>query len=244
MAANDIEHNEWPDDEMSIKRFNPANPFSVPSGYFDELDQRILSSIRLDELGQRGFVGGFSVPDNYFDISAQAIQSRIHIEELASSDAEHFTVPADYFSTLEQQITSRIAVEEALQEHGEAFEVPEGYFDRLNKSILNKTVNQGMVMRKGVVRKLISSAAFKYASAACLALIVGAGIFIREMSTPAVEHNRSFLHKELSTIPADEIKSYMETHMDDNDVQHTVEIEGTPVDYSNLNTALENNSNQ
>jgi hypothetical protein len=68
---------------------------------------------------------------------------------------------------LQQQITSRIAVEEILENTPE-FTVPDNYFEKLNKSILNKTVNQEVVLRKTIVRKLWASNTFKYATAACL----------------------------------------------------------------------------
>ncbi|GAB2694651.1 hypothetical protein GCM10027037_17720 [Mucilaginibacter koreensis] len=239
--TSDKEKNEYPGEEMSSERFNPNNPFSVPSGYFDELDQRIMSSVFLNELKERTLEEGFTLPEGYFEASADQINSRIHIEELAASDAESFTVPGDdYFSRLQQQITSRIAIEEMAPAAEEAaFAVPEGYFDTLNKSILNKTVNQDMVMRKGIIRKLVSTAAFKYASAACFALIIGAGIFLAQSnSSSTTSHATTYLHKELAEIPADDIESYLETHMDPSDVQRTINAEGASVDYNALDKSL------
>ncbi len=241
---SDIDDKEWPDDEMSLKRFNNQNPFSVPSGYFDELDQRIMSSVYFDELKQNSSPDGLTVPDGYFDDLTGRLQSRINIEEAAPADAESFTVPEGYFDHLHQQITSRIFVEEALQNSSEDFTVPDEYFTGLNKAILNKTVNQDMVLRKGVVKRLITSGSFKYASAACLALIVGAGIFITQVTAPDAEHNRSYLHKQLSGIPADEIKSYLQDQMDVNDVQHTVLTENTPVDYNKVAVKLNGSHNK
>jgi hypothetical protein len=238
--TSENEKNEYPGEEMSFKRFNQNNPFNVPSGYFDELDQRIMSSVYLSELKERTLEEGFTLPEGYFETSADQITSRIHIEELAGSEAESFTIPGDdYFGRLQQQITSRIALEEAAPVTGEAFTVPEGYFDTLNKSILNKTVNQDMVVRKSIIRKLVSTAAFKYASAACFAVIIGAGIFLAQSnSNPASAHATSYLHKELSEIPADDIESYLETHMDPSDVQRTVTAEDAPVDYNALDKSL------
>ena len=52
---------------MSLKQVNPNNPFTVPDGYFDELEQQIMSYINLDELKTGSASDGFTVPENYFD---------------------------------------------------------------------------------------------------------------------------------------------------------------------------------
>ena len=86
-----------------------------------------------------------------------------------------FTVPDNYFATLGEQISSRIMVEESMNGRAEGFAVPDGYFDKLQGAILDKTVKtvQREQQRRGVIRKLISSGAFKYATAACLVLGIG-----------------------------------------------------------------------
>ena len=242
-----MENNEWADEEMSLKQVNKNNPFTVPSGYFDEAGQRILLQIKLDELKTANPAMGLAVPENYFDELSSNIQSRINIEPIAgteqtgftvpagyfdeltsniqsrinieaaiNSEATGFTVPENYFNDLEQQISSRIAVEELLETNSASFAVPEGYFEKLNKSILNKTVNQEVIIRKTIVRKLWASNTFKYATAACLMLIIGAGIILREAATP-VTHTHTYLHTQLSDVPATEIKDYLELHIDGND---------------------------
>ncbi|MFD0765614.1 hypothetical protein ACFQZI_12190 [Mucilaginibacter lutimaris] len=245
---SDMENNEWAGNEMSLERFSKENPFTVPSGYFEEAGQRILSLIKLNELQGNDVAQGYTVPDNYFEeLSAniqsrinieaiagteeesfavpagyfdelnQNIQSRINIETAASSEAESFSVPEGYFDNLQQQISARIAVEEMLEKET-AFAVPDNYFDKLNRDILNKTVNQEAVIRKTIVRKFWASNTFKYATAACLALIVGAGAFLREAQQP-VTHSQTFLHKQVSDIPVDEIKDYLELNIDANDTR-------------------------
>jgi hypothetical protein len=245
---SDMEYNEWAGEEMSLKRFTKNNPFTVPSGYFEEAGQRILSLIKVNELKSEDMAHGFSVPANYFENITTNIQSRINIEAIAgtddesftvpegyfeqlthniqgrinieaavSSEAESFNVPEGYFDGLQQQITARIAVEEMLEKEP-AFTVPDNYFEKLNRDIINKTVNQEIVLRKTVVRKLWASHTFKYATAACLALIVGAGVFFREDSAP-LTHTQTLLHKQVSTIPANEIKDYLELNIDANDTR-------------------------
>ncbi|GGH21368.1 hypothetical protein [Mucilaginibacter phyllosphaerae] len=245
---SDMEHNEWADKEMSLERFSKENPFTVPSGYFEEAGQRILSLLKLDEFkhddAAQGFTvpadyfeelsaniqsrinieavantdeDGFTVPEGYFNQLTNTIQSRINIESAAGSNAEAFSVPAGYFDNLQQQITARIAVEE-IADKQPGFTVPDGYFEKLNTAILNKTVNQEAVIRKTIVRKLWASNTFKYATAACLALIIGAGAFLRDVQQP-VTHTQTFLHKQVSNIPVDEIKDYLELNIDANDTR-------------------------
>jgi hypothetical protein len=239
---------------MSLKQVNKNNPFTVPVGYFEEASQRILSLVKLEEKKKSDSSQGFSIPENYFDtlnaniqsriIIEKAvdtehpdfavpanyfeqltnnIQSRINIEAAFNGETTGFTVPENYFNDLEQQISSRIAVEEILENTGE-FTVPDKYFEKLNKSILNKTVNKGEVVRKTIVRKLFASNTFKYATAACLALIVGAGVFLRQAAAPAA-HSKTYLHTQLSEVPVDEIKNYLELHIDATDTQGMMENE-------------------
>ncbi|WP_457133348.1 hypothetical protein [Mucilaginibacter sp. UYNi724] len=243
-----MENNEWADNEMSLERFSKETPFTVPSGYFEESGKRILSLIKINELTSGNAAQGYDVPNNYFEelqaniqsrinIEAiagteenkfevptgyfeqltQNIQSHINIETAASAEAESFSVPEGYFDNLQQQITARIAVEELLEKQP-VFAVPDNYFEQLNNNILNKTVNQEAVIRKTIVRKLWASNSFKYATAACLLLIVGAGAFLREAQQP-VTHSQTLLHKQVSNIPVDEIKDYLELNIDANDTR-------------------------
>jgi hypothetical protein len=251
---SDMENNEWADEEMSLKQVNKNNPFTVPVGYFEEAGQRILSLVKLEEKKKRDSAQGFSIPKNYFDsLNANIqsriiienavdsehpgfaipanyfeqltnnIQSRINIEVAIKGENTGFTVPENYFNDLEQQINSRIAVEEVLENTAD-FTVPDNYFEKLNKSILNKTANKGMVVRKTIVRKLFASNTFKYATAACLALIIGTGVFLRQAGTPAT-HSKTYLHTQLSEVPVDEIKDYLELHIDATDTHGMMENE-------------------
>jgi len=230
-----MENKDWLNDYKLLKQINPANPFTVPEGYFDSLGDRIASYKNLTELNKNDSNGGFTVPENYFDALAEDIQSRIAVEEALNNTEAGFVVPEGYFDNLQQQINSRILVEEALGGSTEYFTVPDGYFNQLNKDILNKTVN-----RKGVVRKLFASTAVKYATAACFALIIGGGILLNQLSSPADVHKNSFLHKQLSTVPIDEIKNYLQLNEDAGETQQTVVTQGAPVDDKELKNALQN----
>jgi hypothetical protein len=261
---------EWLNDYMSIKQVNPNNPFTVPEGYFDSLDERILSKIRLEELKKSMPESGFSVPENYFedlttniqarinieealDIEATGftvpkgyfdeltnnIQSRITIEETLSKEDTGFTVPEGYFENLSEQIQSRIFVQEALNKQPEGFTIPSNYFDRLTDNILDQTTRQAKEKPRGaVIRKLFMSGAFKYATAACLVLVIG-GTLLLNRNNPQNEHKNSFLHKSLSVISVDDIQNYLQLHTDASDQSALME-ESKQVDANNLSKDLQN----
>ena len=235
---------EWLNEYMSLKQVNPNNPFKVPDGYFDELEQQIVSFIKLDELKTSAPSQGFTVPENYFEELSSNINSRINIEEASDKEATGFEVPAGYFEDLSQQIQSRIMVEEALTESAETFAVPQDYFNQLTENILNKTSNQPEVVkpeikRNGIVRQLFASSAFKYATAACLTLAVGATIFLSQNSNNVVSHDSTFLHKSLSAIPVGEIQDYLQLTVDPSDDTRTLIDESKQVDADNLSNDLQ-----
>jgi hypothetical protein len=234
---SDRENKDWLNDYAALKQVNSANAFTVPAGYFDELGERIVSYKNLIELKDNIGAGGFTVPEHYFDELTGNIQSRVAIHEIAGAENTGFSVPDGYFDELESQIKSRILIEQALGEPQEHFAVPAGYFDGLTKNILDKTVNE--VNRRGVIRKMFATTAFKYTTAACFALIIGGGILISQLTNPANAHKNSFLHQQLSNIPINEIKDYLKTNVDAGETQQTVVTEGAPVN-DNLRKALQN----
>lgn len=224
---------------MSLKQVNPNNPFIVPEGYFDELNQQIVSYIKIDELKKSAPGQGFDVPENYFEELSNNITARITVEENLDKETTGLTVPDGYFDNLQQQIQGRILVEEALTEHPGAFAVPENYFSQLTENILNKTASQQPVKRKGVVRQLFASAAFRYATAACLTLAVGGTILLTQNSKDVpLDHNHSFLHQSLSAIPVDDIQSYLQQNVDANDTRTEID-DSKQVNPDNLSNELQ-----
>jgi hypothetical protein len=236
---SDMEHKDWINAYLTLKKVNPVNPFTVPEGYFDSLEDRIVSYKNLEELKKNESSGGFAVPENYFEELTGNIQSRINIDAALNKEEPGFAIPEGYFDSLEQQIQSRIFIEEALNEGTGDFAVPEGYFNKLNAAILNKTVNADEVRRHAVVRKLFASTAFKYATAACFALFLGGGILLSELTSVNSDHKHTFLHKQLSGVSAADIKDYLQLNVDAGDTQQTVVTEGTSVDNDKLKNALQ-----
>jgi hypothetical protein len=214
---------------------------TVPENYFENLSSNIQSRVAVEEVLNTEDTG-HTVPANYFENLSNNIQSRIAVEELLNTD-NGLTVPANYFEELSSKIQSRLVVEEALVNAEDTFTVPQDYFAQLNQNILNKTVKQDAVKRKGAVIRMLSSTAFKYATAACLILTVGVGAFLK-LESPEAIHDRSFLHKELSNIPVSDIQNYLEETVDGGDTQHTVTSENLSVSPDELKAALQDYTDQ
>jgi hypothetical protein len=234
---SDMENRDWLNDYKLLKQVNPDNPFTVPDGYFDNLADRIVSFKNLSELADKET--GFTVPKNYFEELSSNIQSRVAIERIANTNNNGFDVPEGYFDNLAHQIKSRILVEAALGDPEDHFDVPQGYFNELSQNILDKTISISRIKRGGIVRKMYASTAFKYATAACFAVVLGGGILLSELKSPANVHENSFLHKQLSVIPVDEIKNYLQLNVDAGDAQQTVATEGVSVDANSIKNALQ-----
>jgi hypothetical protein len=234
---SDIENRDWINEYPSLKQVSPANPFMVPAGYFDDLEDRIVSYKNLQEKYNNA-TEGFTVPAGYFEELPGNIRGRITVEDAVNTGNLGFTVPEGYFDELESRITGRIWVEETVDKK-EPFSVSAGYFEQLNGDILAKTVNVDKIGRSGIVRKLYATRAFKYATAACFAVIIGGGILLLQLTSPEYVHTHSFLHKALSNVPVDEIQSYLQLNVDPGDTQQTVIAEGATVKEDNLKKALQ-----
>ncbi|GAA4104052.1 hypothetical protein [Mucilaginibacter panaciglaebae] len=213
----------------------------VPEHYFDELSSNIQSRILIAQ-ALTNADDNLTVPEGYFADLTNKIKSRIAVEGLLATDTG-LIVPENYFENLSSSIQRRIAVEEAMTGMEDTLTVPEGYFNRLNKDILNKTVNKNIVKRKSPIIRMLSSNAFKYATAACFIAIIGTGVFM-QLESPEAIHDRSFLHKELSTIPVNDIQNYLEQNLDGTDTQHTLATENLPVNTDDLKAALQDYTDQ
>jgi hypothetical protein len=239
--TSDIGNKEWLNDFELLKKVNPSNPFTVPDSYFNELNQRIVSGIRLNDLKQNAHQE-FTVPENYFNELSGHIISRINIEQ-ALNQPDGFTTPDNYFEDLTAQIQSRVKMEELLAGTEESMTVPDGYFDRLNKNILNKTVNQDIIKRKTIVKRMFNSPVFKYATAACLLAIVGGGVFFGSSTDPVKKHRTSYLHQELSNVSAEDLQNYLRLYADGNEAMHIINANGLSVNdtqiQSDLNTYID-----
>ena len=76
-------------------------PFSLPDGYFENLEEKIMSRIWLQSLGYES--AGLEINKDYFDSLPDLIMSRISIGE-ASNIESGFTVPDGYFNQNTEKI--------------------------------------------------------------------------------------------------------------------------------------------
>jgi ABC-type dipeptide/oligopeptide/nickel transport system ATPase subunit len=227
---------------QGLKLPTASDGFSVPANYFDDLTQNINSRVAIEQ----ALTGdnAFTVPENYFEDLTQNIQSRIAVSEALSIE-NTFKVPDNYFEELSGNIQSRIAIEEALNT-GNAFAVPEGYFADLESRILAQTtvapakqlVKQ---QRQGVIVKLLVSKSFKYASAACFALVVGSALYTSEFNNPVATHNRSSVHKAVAKMTTDELEIYLQLNSDNAAILSNVDPESFDTQAAETNTQLKNN---
>jgi hypothetical protein len=193
---------------------NNGEGFTVPENYFNELEGNLQSRLTIEAALQNNTTG-FNVPDNYFEEMQASLQSRINIAEALHHTEGDFTVPEGYFEDQHQQIVNMIAVDELLSIQPEGFTVPENYFEGLQSAIISKTTAQPTVKREvGIVRRMFTSGAFKYATAACLVLGVGGTLFLRSYESPQAVHQRSYIHKALSNVSDADIIDYLQTHTD------------------------------
>ncbi len=224
---------------------NVTDEFMVPDRYFDELSDNIQARISVETL-LTGSEEELSVPNGYFDELQNNIQSRIAIEEALNGREEALHVPQGYFDELSDNIQARIKVEELISADQNAMTVPAGYFENLDQKIMArvaddqgaKVVQMPARTQTDNVRKLISTAAFKYASAACFAVIVGLAVYFSD-SALFKNGQRATLHKEISEIPTDQIRTFLENHTDAMETERTVIANDTHFDEDTLKSALQ-----
>jgi hypothetical protein len=99
--------------------------FVVPSTYFDEIAEKIISLISIPAAEN-----SFPVPGNYFEALTNEI---IAVTQLANLKTEAFGVPETYFNELEETINTKLALDNLKQDEG--FDVPENYFEKLTEQI-------------------------------------------------------------------------------------------------------------
>lgn len=108
-----------------IASLEQVNVLQVPDGYFTSFEQKILTSVLLQQVDKKE---GLQVPEGYFDTLNTRILDRIKNENTNEGDEEikslspvlHslkknnvFTVPTDYFQNLSDKINSKVINKEA-----------------------------------------------------------------------------------------------------------------------------------
>lgn len=138
-----------------LKAISPAlaamekvNVFSVPEGYFIGLDNKIATTVFLQQGKKTDFQ---KVPEGYFDSLSSKILSKIKEEEESAEGEIKSISPALHY----------------LKEEN-VFEIPEGYFDNLSSKILSRIKSENTK----VISLNSSRKWWKYAAAAVVAGII------------------------------------------------------------------------
>lgn len=146
-----------------LAEIEKVNVFSVPEGYFIGLDEKIATTVFLQQDKKAEFQ---KIPEGYFDSLSSRILSKIKEEEESAEEEIKSISPALHY----------------LKEEN-VFNVPEGYFDNLSSRILRNI--------KGEETKIVSFNSarkwWKYAAAAIVAGIIT--IFSYQLFIPPPSNN-------------------------------------------------------
>ena len=182
--------------------------FTVPSGYFDQLHDDIVAKIAEQQLKEKVSEPGFSVPEGYFEnLERRVLERSVRINDNVATTMD---VPPGYFQQLQEDILAKVA-EQTLKEHvGDAgFTVPNDYFATLERHITDRTSDE----RVTPIRRISQPRWMTYAAAACIALAVSIVGFFRLNNSDQVV---STTH--LATVSDQEILNYLELYGAENDI--------------------------
>lgn len=99
------ENMEWENEAPRLAKLERTNPFTVPSNYFEGLEERINQSVFMSSL-QKSEHSGFNVPENYFYELEGPINSKITLAQF-TEETSGFKVPDGYFDKLQQSIEAK-----------------------------------------------------------------------------------------------------------------------------------------
>lgn len=109
-----------------VAGFERVNPFSVPAGYFEELDTSILALVKVDEnpsiLKSLAMKNPMQAPEGYFDTLADSILDKIKAEQVQTAEDELRSLSPMLYSIDKVNV----------------FEMPPSYFENLGDDLLNK----------------------------------------------------------------------------------------------------------
>lgn len=199
------ENTDWLNDFSALKKHSSENPFLVPENYFEEQQERIHSAIYVNDLKLNMPSEGFTVPSGYFENMQQQVLSVIQLEAIRSVN-EPLVKSNAFFDEQQSIIAARIKINE-YAEHGSGFSVPDQYFAELTNRI-NKKTSIKEVQQPAKVRSLFTRAAWKYATAACIAVAVATGVLVKQYQAA---HD---VQKQLSNLPDADIENYLKINAD------------------------------
>jgi hypothetical protein len=204
--------------------------YEVPSGYFNELADRVILRIRAEQpeaanlVGQTGKQIPYSLPGNYFETFAEKMMARIHAGEADSAAKEleilspvlsridkkiPFTVPSGYFIDFADKIMERRSPWMTSLKDKQLYEVPQGYFKELPEKIMQRIKEPKQQAKVIPFRR--SRTWLKYAVAAAVAgTIVTGGILVFNPS--GSKPSNETVNSALAKVSDEEILNYLDSH--------------------------------
>lgn len=204
--SDNTENMDWLNDFPALNAQSRKNAFLVPDHFFEEQQERIHSAIYADELKQQIPSVGFTLPDGYFENMQGQILSIVKLEEMRAANPVAAKSDA-FFDEQQSVIAARIKINEYAAS-GSGFTVPDNYFNDLSNRITKKTGIKEALQPAAKVRNLFTRTAWKYATAACIAVAVATGFYVKQYQAA---HN---IQTQLSNLPDADIENYLKINAD------------------------------
>ncbi|RYE22019.1 MAG: hypothetical protein EOP42_25040 [Sphingobacteriaceae bacterium] len=227
------EHNNWLNEYPLLQKTGKETFFKVPNLFFEEQQENILSAVFVENLKQKTPADGFTVPANYFENLQDQILSAVNLEEMRSQQ-EPVIKSSEFFEEQQNIIAARIKINQ-FAENGTGFTTPANYFENLSDRINQKTGIK-TVSQPAKIKTLFTKAAWKYATAACIAVAVVTGVGVKKYQAA---HN---IQTQLSDLPDADIETYLDIHADSYDSHLILESSATDESLtSEKNTSADGN---
>ncbi len=99
---------DWQKEAPTLAAIGNAIPFTVPSGYFEDLSTKLKSRVLIESMLVND-QDGFKVPHNYFEDLTSSIENNVSVENIrALAPSEGFALPEGYFAGLSERINLRL----------------------------------------------------------------------------------------------------------------------------------------
>ncbi len=104
--GENLENKNWKEEAPTLAEISVREVFSVPNGYFNDLNSQISSRIYLEKLKAEAANYGFEVPHLYFEGLVESIETKTLLETLKTTGQE-YNVPVNYFKQSKAAIVAK-----------------------------------------------------------------------------------------------------------------------------------------
>ncbi len=224
--------------KLEIQLPDPSVPFEdVPNGYFDSLNDDILTEIRLKQfLSSLSTTPFQDIPNDYFeslhDNIMEGVRENAFIQSLPSNIP--FEVPAHYFEDSVSEIVSnsRSANYIASLPLQTPYQVPVHYFDELADEIISKNPYTSKISPLRATRTFYG----KLSIAASLFIFLSIGFLLMFHSS-----NTAKIENQLAQVSDAEINNYMQAHAYEFENEMSFQsIDESKVDFNKLENDIYN----